>query len=343
MKLHSNYNHIGEIWEDFEKCKSEKDIQSIIDNIPHKFGEFNYEISENRKTFKVTNNYEECGEFQTDTVDFDFLGLEEAHINKIRTIEVKTHFHGWKKVSYEQAKDCVQNWISGILTKSDQEKVNYINSEKIKGITVSEILKYEEQQNKVFKRNLNLWKDGIDFAKDRIKTFYNKQKDSEDIKYITIKEVGEEHSIRLANLMFELGYGEWVFRDYEKPEEMQKQIIEILQDDEGIDEILNKKQITKEILFEQIKGNILENEINGCINDKKNYDEFIKNKLDEYLQDVWLKQNEFDFLNNNLLKLSEKCFSELKDNMSLEEELNMIDKNIRAMLEGLSENLEEER
>ena len=29
--------------------------------------------------------------------------------------------------------------------------------------------------------------------------------------------------------------------------------------------------------------------------------------------------------------------------MSLEEELNMIDKNIRAMLEALSENLEEER
>ena len=143
--------------------------------------------------------------------------------------------------------------------------------------------------------------------------------------------------------MFELGYGEWVFRDYEKLEEMQKQIIEILRDDEGIDEILNKKQITKEILYEQIKGNILENEINDCINDKKNYDEFIKNKLDEYLQDGWLKQNEFDFLNNNLLKLSEKCFSELKDNMSLEEELNMIDKNIRAMLEALSENLEEER
>ena len=71
-------------------------------------------------------------------------------------------------------------------------------------------------------------------------------------------------------------------------------------------------------LFEQIKGNVLENEINDCINNKENYDEFIKEKLDEYLQGGWLKQNEFDFLNSNLFKLSEKCFVELKDNMSLE-------------------------
>jgi len=264
-------------------------------------------------------------------------------MDKIRKIQIKTLFNGWKDVTYEQAKRCVQNWMQGIVTKSEQEKIDYINTEKIKEITVDDILRYEEEQHIIFKRNLSLWQDGIEFAKNRIETFYNKQKDSEDIKYITIKEVGEKHSIRLANLMFELGYGEWVFRDYEKLEEMQKQIIEILRDDEGIDEILNKKQITKEILYEQIKGNILENEINDCINDKKNYDEFIKNKLDEYLQDGWLKQNEYDFLNNNLLKLSEKCFSELKDNMSLEEELNMIDKNIRAMLEALSENLEEER
>lgn len=338
MKLHSNYSHIEEIWEDFEKCKNEKDIQSIIDNIPRKFGDFYYEISEDGKTFKVTNNYEEWGEFQTDTVDFDFLELE-----KIRNIEVKTLFHGWQKVSYEQAKDCIQNWISGILTKSGQEKIDYINSEKIKGITVNEVLRYEDQQNKNFKRNLSLWKDAIEFAKDRIKTFYNKQRDSKEVKYITIKEVGEKYSKRMANLMFELGYGEWVFRDYGQIDKMQEQMIEVLQDDEDLKEILNRKGITKNNLFKQIEGYILKGEIEESIYNKEEYAEFIEEKINEYLTGGWLKQNEFDFLSINLSELSEKCFKELRDNMSLEEELDMIDKNIKSMLEGITENMSEER
>ena len=342
MKLHSYYNHIDEIWEDFEKCKNEEDIQLVIDNIPHKFGDFYYEILEDKKTFKITNDYEEWGDFQTNTVEFDFLGFQETYMKKIQNIEVKTLFNGWRKVSYEQAKNCIKNFMSGISTKSEQEKIDYINTKKLKGITVNEVLKYEKQQDMVFKRNLALWQDGIDFAKDRIKTFYDKQKDSKDIKYITLKEVGEKHSKRMANLMFELGYGEWVFRDYEKLDEMQQQIIEVLQEDNGIDEILKKMEITKEVLFEQIKGNVLENEINDCINNKENYDEFIKEKLDEYLQGGWLKQNEFDFLNSNLFKLSEKCFVELKDYMSLEEEFDMLDKNIRIMLEEISENIEDE-
>lgn len=262
-------------------------------------------------------------------------------MKNVRNIEVKTIFSGWHKVSYEQAKGFIENLISGIATKSGQEKINYINEEKLKGITVNEVLRYEEQQDIIFKRNLNLWKDGIDFAKDRIKTLYDEQKDSKDIKYITIKEVGEKHSKRLANLMFELGYGEWVFRDDEELEEIQKQMIEVLQDDDDIDEILKKKGIIKELLFEQIKGNILDGEIDTCIKNMENYSEFIKDKIYEYLQGGWLNQNEFDFLNSNLLKLSEKCFIELKDNMSLGEELEMVDNNIKDMLEEISENIEE--
>ena len=343
MKLHSYYNHIEEIWEDFEKCKNEEDIQLVIDNIPHKFGDFYYEISEDKKTFRITNNYEEWGNFQTTTIDFDFLDFEETNMKKIQNIEVKTFFNGWQKVSYEQAKKCVENFISGISGMREQEKINYINTEKLNGITVNEIIKYEEQQDIIFKRNLTLWQDGIDFAKDRIKTFYNKQKESKNIKYITIREVGENYSKRLANLMFELGYGEWVFRDYKELDKMQQQMIEVLKEDDGIDEnFFKKKGITKEILFEQINGNILENEINDCINNKANYDEFIRNKLDELLINGWLKQDEFNFLNSNLIKLSEKCFIELEPNMSLEEELNMVDRNIKLMLDGITENMEDE-
>ena len=52
-------------------------------------------------------------------------------------------------------------------------------------------------------------------------------------------------------------------------------MIEILQDYD-IDEILKKKEITKELLFEQIKGNILDGEIDTCIKNMENYSEFIK-------------------------------------------------------------------
>ena len=73
-------------------------------------------------------------------------------------IQVKTYFSSWKDVTYEQAKNCIKNFMSGISTKSEQEKIDYINTKKLKGITVNEVLKYEEQQDMIFKRNLILWK-----------------------------------------------------------------------------------------------------------------------------------------------------------------------------------------
>lgn len=295
--------------------------------------------------------YDKCRKIAEDFLKYDYINTTESlyealvvyvdekkHLKfledrkKLRNIEVKTNFNGWKKVSYEQAKDCIKNWIGSILTKSGQKTIDYINKEKLKGITVEEILKYEEYQNILFKNNLILWKDGIYFAKDRIKTFYNKEKDSKDEKYITLKEFGEIYSKRLANLMFELGYGEWVYIDYGKLDKMQEQMIDILEDDNDLEEILKDKEITKNSLFEQIKGYVLEGEIEKS-DSKEQYKNFVKNKIQEDLLGKWLKPNEFDFLNNNLTELSEKCFTELNDNMTLEEELDMIDRNVRVILD----------
>lgn len=285
---HSRYSHIDEIWEDFENCKNEREIKEIIDNIPHKFGEFYYEISEDGRTFKITNDYIEWGNFQTDTVDFDFPEKVKK-IERIKNIQVKTTFSGWKTVSYEQAKKCIANWLSSIKTMSGQKLLHYINTEKLKGITVEEVSKYEKKQDIIFEQNLELWKDGIKSAEERIKCFYNKERISKDIKYITIQEIGDKYSKRLSNILFEYGYGEWVFRDLNELDSMQKQIINIFEDDSELEEMLKEKNLTKEDLYEQIEGNVLINEIESSINAKVNsdigeYSDFIKEEIDEELE-----------------------------------------------------------
>lgn len=110
-----------------------------------------------------------------------------------------------------------------------------------------------------FNININNYKESIKFAKDRANGFY--AENSNDTKYITLKEVGNKHSKKLANIMFELGYGEWVFQDEENLDAMQKQIIEILEDDKEIKEILEEKNITREQLYKQIKPNFMEEEL----------------------------------------------------------------------------------
>ena len=47
-------------------------------------------------------------------------------MDKIMRIQVKTYFSGWKDVTYEQAKNCIKNFMSGISTKSEQEKIGQI-------------------------------------------------------------------------------------------------------------------------------------------------------------------------------------------------------------------------
>lgn len=73
--IKENFNNIQEIWENFEKCRNEDDIKSLIEDIPQKFGNFSYEILDN-KSFRIINDYYESDELNFDSTDFDFL-LEE--------------------------------------------------------------------------------------------------------------------------------------------------------------------------------------------------------------------------------------------------------------------------
>lgn len=116
-----------------------------------------------------------------------------------------------------------------------------------------------------FNININDYKEAIRFAKERANGFYSEE--SNDIKYITLKEVGTKHSKKLANIMFDLGYGEWVFHDEENIEAMQNQIIEILEDDKDLNELLEEKNITREQLYKQIKPNFIEEELARYLED----------------------------------------------------------------------------
>lgn len=169
----------------------------------------------------------------------------------------------------------------------------------------------------IFNININDYKESIRFAKERVEGFYNK--DSNEQKYITLKEVGNKYSKKLANIMFELGYGEWVFNDEKNLENMQRQIIEILEHDEGIKEILDEKNITREQLYKQIKPNFIEEELARYL-DENNIDigvipENIKNEMIQIVRKGMLDNYSHEFiiwdsgdLESSIDRLSEECF-----------------------------------
>lgn len=48
--------HISEVWDLLEKCKTEKELEEAIGEIPNKFGIFTYERTD-EDTITVTNDY----------------------------------------------------------------------------------------------------------------------------------------------------------------------------------------------------------------------------------------------------------------------------------------------
>lgn len=54
-------------------------------------------------------------------------------------IMVKTLFHGWKKVTAEQAKNWAISRYNGIMTMTNEKKAEYINN-RIKGATFEQLI-----------------------------------------------------------------------------------------------------------------------------------------------------------------------------------------------------------
>lgn len=63
------------------------------------------------------------------------------------------------------------------------------------------------------------------------------------------------------------------------------------------------------------------------------YTKVVESRLDEDFNGNWINEESYKYLKDNLVKISVKCVKELKETMKLEEELEMIDKNIKIVLD----------
>lgn len=139
----------------------------------------------------------------------------------------------------------------------------------------------EYREEEKFKENIKIWEQGLKFAKERIIEFYDKEKTSDDVKYITLETVGKQYSKKLANIMFDFGYGEWVFNDLGTSEKMEEQMLDILEDDKELKEMLEEKNLTKEQLYRQIKEDFLESELADYLQDNNVDIEMIPGEIKE--------------------------------------------------------------
>lgn len=100
----------------------------------------------------------------------------------------------------------------------------------------------ERKEELIFENNLKYYKDILYDTKDYIDTYSKGD--------ITLKDVGEKYSKKLANIMFDLLYASWSFKDLNNLEDMKIQMAETIRDDYEVEEIRtqrSKEEIIKEI------------------------------------------------------------------------------------------------
>lgn len=179
------------------------------------------------------------------THDFGRLGIDTAQLDL--DINSREYHDSYERRNFHNQKDMAE-YLEKLLEPCLKE--------------------YREEEK--FKANIKIWEQGLKFAKERMTGFYDKEKTSDEVKYITLETIGEQYSKKLANIMFDLGYGEWIFNDSGTLGKMEEQMLDILEDDKDLNEILEEKNLTKEQLYRQIK------------------DDFLECELANYLQDNWV-------------------------------------------------------
>jgi len=65
------------------------------------------------------------------------------------------------------------------------------------------------------------------------------------------------------------------------------------------------------------------------------YTDTVQGKIDEEFNNNWISESEYNYLKDNIYIISMKCIRELDDSMNLEEELNILDKNIKEVLKQM--------
>ena len=129
----------------------------------------------------------------------------------------------------------------------------------------------EDTEDVKFQNNLKIHNSEINSAKELITNVYDKGNNLESSNFITIKELGENYSKKLANIMFYVGYANRVLNRTNSLEDMKKQLLDVLDKDTELNVTLfnDKDSITKEQLLRQIKDDFIENEIDYYLGDNE--------------------------------------------------------------------------
>ena len=60
-------------------------------------------------------------------------------------IEIKSRFNGWVEVSEDKAREFAEILMNEMIGITEAEKENYINTNKLRGITVNELVGKENE------------------------------------------------------------------------------------------------------------------------------------------------------------------------------------------------------
>lgn len=181
------------------------------------------------------------------------------------------------------------------------EENKYITPE-IKNVILFNLIESEETSN--FKTYINMYKDNLAETRNWIK----KYSDKSDIN-ITLEDVGNIYSKRLANIMFELGCSTCHFEDLGSLEGMKSQMIHIVnqnaimkqEDKDKInDEIFNIIDVEKGLLYKPSNLSFTNEEL------KKSWEEELKKDLEENEDlDEFKKKIPFEQWKQNLIDTGE--------------------------------------
>lgn len=64
--------HISDVRKCFNYCRTEEDVEEVIESIPRKFGDFDVEFSCDGETFTIINSFQEDGEPQFEEAEYEF-------------------------------------------------------------------------------------------------------------------------------------------------------------------------------------------------------------------------------------------------------------------------------
>ena len=220
-------------------------------------------------------------------------------------------------------------------------KDNILNNNFVKEILDNGEISKEEER---FINNLIYYEEEIWNTHDFIKSTKGMEN------HISVKEIGEKYSIRLANIMFECGFADWYFIDYQDFQKMKEELKETIRTEyegDSKDRIIADIEKSEKIKLSDNAQKMIQDLDFPCLNEKDkekgrdlkakiiDYTDTVEGRIEEDFDLKEIDEAEYNYLMDNTYIISMKCIRELDDSMDLEEELNILNKNIKEVLKQM--------